>query len=159
METYYVKFVKKCHKCQAYGNVSHLPSMELQGMTSLWLFAVWGIDIIGEVRPKASNGHRYIMVAIDYFSKWIEAESYVTVRSKEMAQFIEWNIICRYGLSYHVITDKGVQFRAKIIALLKEYKIEHHRSSPYRPYANSTVEAANKNVKRILSKILKNYRD
>ena len=64
-----VKFVKKCHNCQAYGDVSHLPSMELQGMTSPWSFVVWGIDIIREVRPKASNGHRYIMVVIDYFSK------------------------------------------------------------------------------------------
>ena len=79
METDCVKFVKKCHNCQAYGDVSHLPSMELQGMTSPWPFAAWGIDIIGEVRPKASNGHRYIVVAIDYFSKWVEAESFTTV--------------------------------------------------------------------------------
>ena len=82
MEIDYVKFVKKCHNCQAYGDVSHLPSMELQGMTSPWPFAAWGIDIIGEVRPKASNGHRYIVVAIDYFSKWVEAESFATVGSK-----------------------------------------------------------------------------
>ena len=82
MEIDYVKFVKKCHNCQVYGDVSNLPSMELQGMTSLWLFAVWGIDIIGEVRLKASNGHRYIMVAIYYFSKWIEAELYATIVSK-----------------------------------------------------------------------------
>ena len=55
--------------------------------------------------------------------------------------------------------DNGVQFIAKMVALLGEYKIEHHRSSPYRPQANGTVEAANKNVNRILSKILENYRD
>ena len=54
-------------------------------MTFSWPFAVWGIDIIGEVRPKALNGYHYIMVAIDYFSKWVEAESYVTVGSKQMA--------------------------------------------------------------------------
>ena len=48
METYCVKFIKKCHNYQAYGDVSHLPFMELQGMTSPWLFAVWGINIIGE---------------------------------------------------------------------------------------------------------------
>ena len=82
MEMNCVKFVKKCHNCQAYGDVSHLPSMELQVMTSPWPFAAWGIDIIGEVRPKASNGHRYIVVAIDYFSKWVEAESFAIVGSK-----------------------------------------------------------------------------
>ena len=95
-------------------------------MTSLWPFAVWGIDIIGEVRPKTLNGHCYIIVAIDYFSKWVEAESYATVGSRQMARFIEKNIIYRYGLPYHVVTDNGVQFKADTEVLLKEYKIEHH---------------------------------
>ena len=58
-----------------------------------------------------------------------------------------------------MVTDNGVQFRAETAALLEEYKIEHHRSSPYRPQANGAVEATNKNVKRILSKMLENYRD
>ena len=98
-------FVKKCHNCQVYGDVSHLPSMELQGMTSPWPFAVWGIDIIGEVRPKASNGHRYIIVAIDYFSKWVEAESYTIIGLRQMARFIETNIICRYRLTHQMISD------------------------------------------------------
>ena len=79
-----------------------------KGMTSPWQFIVWSIDIIREVRPKASNSHRYIVVAIDYFSKWVEAESFATVGSKQMALFIERNIICRYGLPHHVITDNGV---------------------------------------------------
>ena len=119
METDCVRFAKKCHNCQVYSDVSHLPSMELQGMTSPWSFAVWRIDIIGEVRPKASNGHHYIIVAIDYFSKWVEAESYATVGSKQMARFIEKNIICRHGLPHHVVTDNDVQFRVEIDAQLK----------------------------------------
>ena len=57
MEIDYVRFVKKCHNYQTYGDVSHLPSMKLQGMTSPWPFAAWGIDIIGEVRSKASCRH------------------------------------------------------------------------------------------------------
>ena len=129
METDYVRFMKRCHNCQAYGDVSHLSSMELQGMTSPWPFVVWGIDIIEEVRPKASNSHCYIIMAIDYFFKWVEAESYATVGSKQMARFIEKNIICRYALPHHVISDNGVQFWAKTTTLLKEYKIEHNRSS------------------------------
>ena len=99
------------------------------------------------------------MVAIDYFSKWVEAESYATVGSKQITRFIKQNIICRYGLPHHVVTDNGVQFRAEITVLLKEYKIEHHKSSSYRPQVNGAVEAANKNVNRILSKMLENYRD
>ena len=152
-----MKFVKKSHNYQTYGDVSHLPSTELQGMTSPWPFAAWGIDIIGEIRLKASNGHRYIIVAIDYFSKWVEVKSYATIGSKQMARFIKKNIICKYGLPRHVISDNGIQFRAETAALLKEYKIEHHRSSLYWPQSNGIIEAANKNVKRILSKMLENY--
>ena len=159
METNCVKFVKKCYNCQVYGDVSHLPSIELQGMTSPWPFAAWGIDITGKIRPRTSNGHRYIVMAIDYFSKWIEAESYTTVGSKQMARFIERNIICRYGLPHHVFIDNRVQFRVEMATLLKECKIEHHMSSPYRPQANDIVEAVNKNVKRILAKMTESYRD
>ena len=97
------------------------------------------------------------MVAIDYFTKWVEAKSYATVGSKQMTRFIEWNIICRYGLPHHIVTDNSIQFREKTTTLLKEYKIENHRSSSYRLQANGTVEATNKNVKRILSKMLENY--
>ena len=126
MESNCVKFVKKCHSCQAYGDVSHLPSMELQGLTSPWPFAAWRIDIIGERRPVASNRHRYIVVAVDYFSKWVEAESYTSVGSKQMARFIERNIICRYGLPHHIVSDNEVQFQSETAALLRHYKIEHH---------------------------------
>ena len=98
-------------------------------------------------------------MAIDYFSKWVEAESYATVGSRQMARLIEKNIICRYGLPHHVVTDNGVQFRVDTEVLLKEYKIEHHRSSPYRPQANGAVEAVNKNIKRILAKTPENYKD
>ena len=76
-----------------------------------------------------------------------------------MARFIEKNIIYRYKLPHHVITDNDVQFRADTEVLLKEYKIEHHQSSPYRPQANGVVEAANKNIKRILGKTPENYID
>ena len=82
MESDCVKFVKKCHDCQAYRDVSHLPSMELQGLTSLWPFTAWEINIIGEIRLTTLNRHWYIMMAVDYFSKWDEAESYTSVGSK-----------------------------------------------------------------------------
>jgi len=45
-------------------------------MTSPWPFFTWGIDIIGKVTPKALNGHEFILIAVDYFTKWVEAESY-----------------------------------------------------------------------------------
>ena len=76
-----------------------------------------------------------------------------------MVRFIEKNIIYRYGLPHHIVTNNGIQFRAETVTMLREYKIEHHISSPYRTQANGTVEAANKNVKRILAKMLENYKE
>ena len=76
-----------------------------------------------------------------------------------MEKFIENSLISIYGVPHHIMTDNGVQFQAKIAELLQKYGIEHHKSSPYRPQANGAVEAANKNVKRILLKMVKTYKD
>ena len=94
METNCAGFVKSCHDYQMHANLNHVPPSELYSMTSLWPFLVWGIDVIGRIAPKASNGHKYILVATEYFTKWVEAASYSVLKAKHMAQFIENNIIC-----------------------------------------------------------------
>ena len=76
-----------------------------------------------------------------------------------MAKFIEKNLICRYGVLHHIVTDNGIQFQAETAELLQRYGIKHHKSLPYRPQANGVVEAAKKNVKRILLKMVKIYKD
>ena len=130
----------------------------LNSLSSLLSFVAWSIDIIGEIRPNALNGHKYIVVAIDYFSRWIESESFGTLKAKQMAKFKEKSLIYRYGVPHHIVTDNGVQFQAETVEWLQRYDIKHHKSSPYRPQANRVVEAANKNVKRILSKMVKTYK-
>ncbi|RVW11731.1 Transposon Tf2-11 polyprotein [Vitis vinifera] len=132
---------------------------ELHALTSPWPFSVWGIDIIGKVSPKSSSGHEFILVAIDYFTKWVEAASYARLTSARVASFIRSHIICRYGVPHELISDRGVHFRAEVDTLLQEYGIRHHRSSAYRPQTNGAVEAANKNIKRILRKMVETSRD
>ncbi|WCJ39594.1 hypothetical protein M5689_020572 [Euphorbia peplus] len=73
------KYTKRCLQCQFHADHVHVPPTELHNLATPWSFAAWGIDMIGEIRPPASNGHRFIVVAIDYFSKWVEAESFTTV--------------------------------------------------------------------------------
>ena len=82
MEADCARMVKHCHGCQVHGNLSHLPHTELHGLSEPWPFSAWGIDMIGEIRPNASNGHHFIVVAVDYFSKWVEAESFKNVTAK-----------------------------------------------------------------------------
>ena len=62
-----------------------MPPMPLYTMTSPWPFSTWGIDIIGKINSIASNGHEFILVAIDYFTKWVEAASYKVLNSKKVA--------------------------------------------------------------------------
>jgi len=79
MEKDCINFVRRCHKCQVYSDKVNAPPTPLFNMVSPWPFAIWGIDVIGPINSKASNKHRFILVAIDYFTKWVEACSYAHV--------------------------------------------------------------------------------
>ena len=128
-------------------------------MTSPWSFSIWGIDIIRKIHPTASNGHEFILVAIDYFTKWLEAASYKVLNSKKVAQFIQTNIIYRYGVPHEIISDNMLHFKEETEKLLRQFHIQHHKSSPYHPQTNGAVKAANKNIGQILKKSKKNYKD
>ncbi|KAL6321930.1 hypothetical protein AAG906_035834 [Vitis piasezkii] len=132
METDCCQFVQKCPECQIHGDLIHAPP---------------------------SDSHEFILVAIDYFTKWVEAASYARLTSTRVASFIRSHIICRYGVPHELISDRGVHFRAEVDTLLQKYGIRHHRSSAYRPQTNGAVEATNKNIKRILRKMVETSRD
>jgi hypothetical protein len=72
--------------------------------------------MIGLINPKASNGHRFILVAIDYFTKWVEVCSYANVTQKVVKRFIKRNLICRYGLLEKIVADNAQNFNGKTIA-------------------------------------------
>ena len=76
MEADYYQHSWTCHKCQIYVDKVHVPPVPLNVLTASWPFAMWGIDMIGEIIPTASNGHRFILVAIDYFTKWVKVASF-----------------------------------------------------------------------------------
>nr|XP_034909787.1 uncharacterized protein LOC118045297 [Populus alba] len=113
LEKDYIDYIKTCHKCQVHSDRVNAPPTPLFNLVSPWSFAMWGLDVIGPVNLKASNGHRFILVAIDYFTKWVEACSYAHV------------------------TQKVVK----------------------RPKMNGAVEAANKNIKKIVQKMVVTYKD
>ena len=109
--------------------------------------------MIRTIKPKASNRHRFILVAIDYFTKWVEAASYASVTRNVVIRFIK-EIICEYGLPRKIITDNATNLNNKIMKeMCEDFKIQHHNSTPYRPKMNGAVEAANKNIKKIVQKI------
>jgi len=81
---------------------------------------MWGIDVIGAIEPKASNGHRYILVAIDYFTKWVEAASYASVTRNMVIIFIKKEIICTYRLPKKIITDNATNLNNKMMKEMGE---------------------------------------
>lgn len=151
---------KACHKFQIYGDKVHVPLVPLNVVTSPWAFSMWGINMIGRIEPTASNRHHFILVAIDYFTKWVEVASYANVTKQVVAHFIKQNIICRYGIPEKIIIDNGSNLNNKMmIELCQNFKIKHHNSSPYRLKMNRVVKAANKNIKKIVQKMVMTYRD
>ncbi|XP_019431067.1 PREDICTED: uncharacterized protein LOC109338316, partial [Lupinus angustifolius] len=160
METNCCNHVRKCHKCQIYADNINAPPNPLNVLSAPWPFSMWGMDVIGPIEPKASNGHRFILVAIDYFTKWVEAASYASITRKVVVRFIKKELVCRYGLPSKIITDNATNLNNKLMSeTCENFKIKHHTSSPYRPKMNGAVEATNKNIKKIVQKMVITYKD
>ena len=78
MQTDVVELVKRYDKCQRFGNVQRLLAEKLTAITSPWPFSQWGIDIVGPL-PQGKGQVKFLLVAIDYFTKWVEAEAPSTI--------------------------------------------------------------------------------
>ncbi|XP_057724147.1 uncharacterized protein LOC130940113 [Arachis stenosperma] len=103
------KFVKKCQPCQMHANFHVAPPEELISITSPRPFAKWGLDLLGPF-PQAPGQVKYLIVGVDYFTKWIEAEPLATITTQRSRKFFYQNIITRYGVPYSITTDNGTQF-------------------------------------------------
>jgi transposase InsO family protein len=86
----------------------HQPVQELQTIPLTWPFAVWGLDILSPF-PRAQGGYRYLYVAIDKFTKWVEVEPVCTIPARSIVKFIH-GLVCRFGVPNCIITDNGSQF-------------------------------------------------
>nr|XP_009590560.1 uncharacterized protein K02A2.6-like [Nicotiana tomentosiformis] len=128
-------------------------------MDSPWPFTAWGIDVIGPVEPAVSNGYHFILIAIDYFTKWVETSTYKVVTKKVVADFIHNNIVCQFGILKSIITNNKANINSILMReICERFKIVHHNSTAYRSQMNGAVEETNKNIKRILRKIVDNHR-
>ncbi|RVW47932.1 Transposon Tf2-12 polyprotein [Vitis vinifera] len=81
-------YVQKCDKCQRYAPIPHMPSAALKSVSGPWPFAQWGMDIVGPL-PAAPAQKKFLLVATDYFSKWVEAEAYASIKDKDVTKFAE----------------------------------------------------------------------
>jgi hypothetical protein len=88
---------QSCDKCQRFGNLIHSPPETLTPMTAPWPFAQWGLDIMGPF-PVGQRQLKFLVVGIDYFTKWVEAEPLATITEKNVRGFVWKTIICRFGI-------------------------------------------------------------
>ncbi|XP_017417482.1 uncharacterized protein LOC108328172 [Vigna angularis] len=138
-------FVQKCISCQEHANDTHLHPHTLHTIVSPWPFAQWGMDIVGPF-PIGRAQKKFLLVAVDYFTKWVEAEPLATITAAQVQKFC-WKLICRFGLPRTIITDNGRQFiDRKLTEFFDGLGIRHVTSSLEHPQTNGQVEAMNKTV-------------
>ncbi|BBG92801.1 transposable element gene [Prunus dulcis] len=144
-------FVARCDPCQRTGNISSRNQMPLNNILEVELFDVWGIDFMGPF--PASYGNLYILVAVDYVSKWVEAAALPTNDAKVVVRFLRKNIFTRFGVPRAIISDGGTHFcNRQFNSLLAKYGITHKVSTPYHPQTSGQVEVSNRELKKILEK-------
>ncbi|XP_057452284.1 uncharacterized protein LOC130744109 [Lotus japonicus] len=141
-----------CEPCQrAGGTISWRKDMPQQPMLFCEVFDVWGIDFMGPF--PVSFGFYYILLAVDYVYKWVEAKATRTNDSLVVVDFVRSNIFCRFGIPRAIISDQGTHFcNRSMQALLKKYGVVHKISTPYHPQTNGQAENSNREIKRILEK-------
>ena len=98
--------VKKCKICQEHAKISRLPSEPLTLITSPWPFQQWGLDILGPL-PISKGQCKFIIVAVDYFTKWAEAEPLATITEHKIRNFVWRAIVCRFGIPRALVSDNG----------------------------------------------------
>ncbi|KAL5563267.1 hypothetical protein UlMin_033014 [Ulmus minor] len=127
---------------------------DLTTVTSPWPFAKWGIDLIGPL-PTARGQFKYAVVAIDYYTKWVEAEALAKITEQNVTAFIWKNIVCHFGVPRELVSDHGTQFEnEKLQSICDRLGIKKVFSSPAHPKSNGQVEAVNKTIKQTLKKKL-----
>ena len=147
------EMVSRCDECQRAGNLTKRNEMPQQFILELELFDVWGIDFMGPFPTSYSNS--YILVAVDYVSRWVEAIATATNDNKVVISFLRRNIFSRFGVPRALISDGGTHFCNKQLeTLLLRYGVKHKVATLYHPQTNGQAEISNRELKRILEKTI-----
>ena len=104
--------MNKCDQCQRFAPYIHQPGGILNPLSNPWPFTQWSLDIVGPFL-KAARNKRYLLVGINYFTKWVEAEPLANIRDVDAKRFVWKNIVTRFGIPRTLISDNGLQFDNK----------------------------------------------
>ena len=148
---------KQCDKCQRLGKISRRHMMPLNPILVVELFDVWGIDFMGPF--PTSFGYAYILMGVDYVSKWVELVPCRAADHKAVLKFLKENIFSRFRVPKAIISDGGSHFCNKPFEnLLSKYGVKHKVATPYHPQTSGQVELANREIKTIQMKVVNSNR-
>ncbi|GJT38771.1 reverse transcriptase domain-containing protein [Tanacetum coccineum] len=147
-----INLVKHCDACQRQGKISQRDEMPQNAIQVCEIFDLWGIDFMGPF--PSSRGNKYILVAVDYLSKWVEAKALPTNDARVVCKFLK-SLFARFGTPRAIISDRGTHFcNDQFSKVMAKYGVTHRLSTPYHPQTSGQVEVSNRGIKRILERTI-----
>ncbi|GKF01664.1 reverse transcriptase domain-containing protein [Tanacetum coccineum] len=138
--------IRACQDCQIHKPVLRNPQQKLTLITSPWPFYKWGIDIAGPFLEEPRKV-KLLIVAMDYFTKWIEAKPVATITGNQVKKFVWDNIVCRFRLLEEIISDNRKQFWDNPFKdWCEKLCVRQHFASIKHPQTNGLVERANRSL-------------
>ena len=152
----YVKaYVGSCDQCQRMGASAFRNHWPLTPIIPISPFEKWGIDFVGLINPVSARRNRYIILATDYATKWIEARPTRKNDAATAATFLFEEIMMRFGHPLEIVNDRGTHFLNDVICdITTKYLINHRKTTPYNPKANGLTECANGIIGKVLNKLV-----
>jgi len=143
--------VQHCDNCQRTETISKRHEMPLRNIQKIEIFDCWGIDFIGPLPSSFSN--EYILLAVEYVSRWVETIPTQKADAKTVIKFLKKNIFCRFGTPRVVISEGGSHFcNAQLRKAFAHFGVKHKIATAYHPQTNGQAEVSNREVQRILEK-------
>nr|GEY69573.1 reverse transcriptase domain-containing protein [Tanacetum cinerariifolium] len=142
--------VKSCDACQRQGKISQGDEMPQNSIQVCKIFDVWGIDFMGSF--PSSRGNKYILMAVDYLSKWVEAKALPTNDARVVCKFLK-SLFARFGTPRAIISDRGTHFcNDQFLKAMLKYGVTHRLATAYHPQTIGQVKVSNRGLKRLLER-------
>ncbi|GKE27845.1 reverse transcriptase domain-containing protein [Tanacetum coccineum] len=144
--------VTRCDACQHQGKISQRDEMPQNAIQVCEIFDIWGIDFMDPF--PSSRGNKYILVAVDYLSKWVEAKAIPTNDARVVCKFLK-SLFARFGTPCAIISDRGTHFcNDQFAKVMLKYRVTHRLSAAYHPQTSEQVEVSNRGLKCIIERTI-----
>ncbi|GJR58252.1 reverse transcriptase domain-containing protein [Tanacetum coccineum] len=142
--------IKSCDTCQRQGKISQRDEILQNAIQVCEIFDVWGIDLMGPLQ--SLRGNKYILVAVDYLLKWVEAKALPTNDARVVVKFLK-SLFARFRTPRAIISDNGTHFcNDKFAKVMSKYGVTHRLATVYHPQTSGQVEVSNRGLKQILKR-------